>query len=214
MSTPTAEYGMWLMVVVNSLIFIVFAASFTKPKTKLDWRSLSAFSAFIIAMFTEMYGFPFTIYILSGWLQTRFPQVDIFSHDNGHIWQILFGFHGNPHMNPIHLAGNILIFIGMLIVISAWKKLHAAQKQKTLAVEGPYAIVRHPQYCGFILIITGFFMMWPTLLTLVMFPVMIVVYIKLSKKEEELVRKEFSAAYEIYSQKVPAYFPRFGGQRK
>lgn len=209
MTTSTADYGLWMVVIVNSLIFIIFAASFIRPKTKLDWRSLGAFSAFIVAMFTEMYGFPFTIYLLSGWFQSKFPQSDIFSHENGHLWQTLFGFQGDPHMNPIHLFSNVLIIAGLVIIYRAWKKLLSAQTNNTLAVTGPYALVRHPQYCGFLLVMAGFLIMWPTLSTLILFPIMVMVYFRLSRLEEKLVRAEFGSDYDTYANHVPAYIPCF-----
>jgi hypothetical protein len=84
-------YGLWSLVIVNSVIFILFAYTFFKPRTGRDWRSFGAFSAFLVALFTEMYGFPLTIYLLSGWLQTHYPSVDWFSHDAGHLLEMLFG---------------------------------------------------------------------------------------------------------------------------
>lgn len=211
MNHDMPAYGLWTLVLINSAIFIIFAFSFVKPKTKLDWRSLGAFSSFIVALFVEMYGFPLTIYLMSGWLQSKFPESDIFGHSGGHLWYTLFGFEGDPHMNPVHLVSNVLIGIGFYIIYRAWKVLHAAQQQGKLATEGPYAVVRHPQYDGFILIMVGFLVMWPTILTLVMFPILVVVYIHLAKKEEQLVRAEFDPGYAEYAQKVPGFIPRLWG---
>ena len=201
-------YGLWPMVITNSALFIFFAFSFTKPKTRLDWRSLGVFSAFIVALFTEMYGFPLSIYFLSGWLQSTFPETNIFAHDNGHLWYTLFGFEGDPHLNPIHLLSNVLLLTGFLVVAKAWGVLHKAQKEGVLAQSGLYSIVRHPQYIGFSLVMAGFLFMWPTLITIVMFPVLIIVYHRLAKKEEEIVRGEFGCEYDQYAATVPAFIPR------
>jgi protein-S-isoprenylcysteine O-methyltransferase Ste14 len=202
-------YGLWSLVIINSAVFIFFAFSFLKPKTKLDWRSLGAFSAFVVALFAEMYGFPLTIYLLSGWLQSRFPQTDIFGHNSGHLWYILFGLEGNPHTNPLHLVSNLLVLAGFVIIYKAWKVLHLAQQTGVLATKGPYGYVRHPQYAGFIIIMTGFLFMWPTILTLTMYPVLVIVYTRLAKQEERLVRKEFRAAYDDYAREVPALLPHY-----
>lgn len=138
------SYGLWPLVIINSLIIIIFAFSFTRPKTTLDWRGFGAFSAFIVALFIEMYGFPVTIYFLSGWLQTLVPKTDLFAHDNGHLWYSLLGMNGDPHANPLHLLANGLVLAGFIVIYRAWRVLHAAQRDGQLATEGPYARVRHP----------------------------------------------------------------------
>ena len=201
-------YGLWSLVIINSLIFIMFAFSFAKPKTARDWRSFGAFSAFLLALFTEMYGFPLTIYLLSGWLQSRYPGVDWFTHDAGHLLEELFGWRGNPHFGPFHLLSFAFIGGGFILLSNAWKVLYAAQKNHTLAITGPYASVRHPQYVGFVLIMAGFLLQWPTLLTLVMFPILVVMYVHLARREEREVSAEFGEQYARYAAQTPAFFPR------
>ncbi|NKE72665.1 methyltransferase family protein [Candidatus Manganitrophus noduliformans] len=204
----SSAYGLWSLVVINSLVFIIFAFSFTHPHTKRDWRSFGAFSAFIIALFTEMYGFPLTIYLLSGWLQRRYPGVDFFSHDAGHLLEILFGWRANPHFGPFHLLSGLLIGGGFILLASAWRVLYRAQRNHTLAVTGPYARVRHPQYVAFTLIMFGFLLQWPTLLTLLMFPILVFMYVRLARREEREVLTEFGEPYVYYMAKTPAFFPR------
>lgn len=203
--THTGDYGLWSLVIINSAVFIIFAFSFTKPKTRRDWRSLGAFSAFVVALFTEMYGFPLTIYLLSGWLQTRFPGTDLLSHDSGHLWNTLIGWDINPHFDPLHLASNLVIIGGFLILASAWRVLHAAQRDGTLATTGVYARIRHPQYTGFMLIMFGFLLQWPTLPTLIMFPILCWIYVRLARREERMAIDEFGDSYRRYLATTPAF---------
>jgi protein-S-isoprenylcysteine O-methyltransferase Ste14 len=210
MSTEAGPaYGLWSLVIINSAIFILFALSFAKPQSRRDWRSLGAFSAFLVALFTEMYGFPLTIYLLSGWLQARFPGVDWFSHDAGHLLEMLFGWKANPHFGPFHLLSFVLIGGGFVLIANAWRVLYAAQQNRLLATSGPYAHVRHPQYVGFVLVLLGFLVQWPTLLTLAMFPVLVTMYVRLARIEEREVEREFGAQYRRYAAVTPAFVPRW-----
>lgn len=192
---------------INSAIFIFFAFTFFKPQTKRDWRSFSAFSAFLVALFTEMYGFPLTIYFLSGWLQSNYPEVDWLSHDAGHLLEMLFGWKANPHWGPFHILSMVFIGGGFWMLSSAWGVLYKAQKTGTLAVTGPYTCIRHPQYFAFVLIMFGFLLQWPTILTLLMFPVLVYMYLRLARYEERAVREEFGDAYVRYALHTPAFIP-------
>ena len=207
------EYGFWLLVVFNSAIFIFFAFSFFRPATRRDWRSFGAFSAFLVALFTEMYGFPLTIYLLSGWLQSRYPGVDWFAHDSGHLPEMLFGWRANPHFGPFHLVSMVLIGGGFVLLARAWPVLYRAQRDGTLAEKGPYGRVRHPQYVGFVLIMLGFLFQWPTVLTVLMFPVLVVMYWRLALREEREAEELFGGSYQKYAKRVPRFVPRLGGPK-
>jgi protein-S-isoprenylcysteine O-methyltransferase Ste14 len=204
----SSGYGLWSLVVLNSAVFVLFAYSFAKPRSARDWRSFGAFSAFLVALFAEMYGFPLTIYLLSGWLGQRFPELDLFTHDTGHLWHTLLGWEGNPHFDPLHLASYALIGGGFWSVSAAWPVLLRAQQQGQLATTGPYARVRHPQYAGFVLILLGFLFQWPTLLTLGMFPILVWMYLRLARREEAEARSQFGEAYALYAARTPAFVPR------
>jgi protein-S-isoprenylcysteine O-methyltransferase Ste14 len=208
MNQAASGYGLWFLVVINSAIFVLFAFSFFKPKTTRDWRSFSAFSAFLVALFTEMYGFPLTIYLLSGWLQSNYPGVDWFSHDAGHLPEMIFGWKSNPHFGPFHLLSFFFIGAGFLVISWAWRVLFEAQRAGRLATTGPYAYVRHPQYAGFILVMFGFLVQWPTLLTLAMFPVLVWMYLGLAHTEEREAYRSFGRSYQKYQQRVPGFVPR------
>ena len=206
-------YGLWFLVLLNSVIFIAFAVSFFHPKTRRDWRAMGAFSAFIVALFTEMYGFPLTIYLLTGWLGSRFPQLNL-THGGGHLLNDLIGWTGDPHFSPFHLMSYVLIGAGFWLIATAWKVLWLAQRSGQLATSGPYRAVRHPQYAGLLLVMIGFLLQWPTILTLLMFPVLVFVYWRLAVSEEREVGSALGPAWLEYSAHTPRFLPRLRLRRE
>jgi protein-S-isoprenylcysteine O-methyltransferase Ste14 len=213
MTQDGSVYGLWTLVAINAAVFSIFAYSFTRPRTAREWRSFGAFSAFLVALFAEMYGFPLTIYLLSGWLHRRYPGLDLLSHDAGHLWGTLLGWKGTPHLNPLHLLSGTLIGGGFILLARSWPVLYAAQQRQQLATTGPYAFVRHPQYAAIIVIMFGFLLQWPTLLTLLMFPILTAAYVRLARREEREVRAAFGERYARYEAVTPAFVPRFNTTR-
>jgi protein-S-isoprenylcysteine O-methyltransferase Ste14 len=208
MSREQPAYGLWLLVAPNSAVFILFAYSFFKPATARDWRTFGAFSAFIVALFVEMYGFPLTLYLLSGWLQTKFPNLDLLSHNTGHLWSTLLGEKGDPHFGLLHIASYVFLGFGFYLLSSAWNVLYHAQRRHAMATTGPYAVIRHPQYVAFVLILLGFLLQWPTLLTLVMFPILLIMYGRLALTEEAEMRAQFGEVFDRYAERTPRFLPR------
>lgn len=216
MNNPGNDYGLWGLVLLNSIVFVGFAYSFFKPVSARDWRGFGAYTAFIVALFAEMYGFPLTIYLLSGWLASRFPNVNLFGHDAGHLWWLMTGQHGNPHTGLLHILSFVFIFLGFTLLSKSWHVLYHAQRRHNLATTGPYGVIRHPQYVGFAAIMLGFLLQWPTLLTGVMFPVLLVMYVRLAISEERDSEAAFGEAWRRYAEVTPRFIPRMlkagGGQ--
>ena len=200
-------YGLWPLVILNTALFVVFAFSFFHPRSGRDWRAMGAYTAFLVALFTEMYGAPLTVYLLSGWLGSRFPLIRA-DHAGGHLWNDLIGWTADPHVSPFHLASYVFIGGGFWLIAAAWKVLHESAQQDRLATTGPYARVRHPQYDGFMLVMIGFLLQWPTIPTLVMFPVLVVIYTRLARSEEREVAARFGDQWRAYAVATPAFVPR------
>jgi protein-S-isoprenylcysteine O-methyltransferase Ste14 len=207
MTHDAPAYGLWSLVIINAVFFIFFASSFSVGGWKKNWRELGMFSAFILALFTEMYGFPLTIYFLSGWLAARHPGLDLMSHDSGHLWSTLLGLKGDPHFSALHILSSLLIGAGFLLLGFSWRPLYEAQKAGRVATTGPYAHIRHPQYVAFVAVMFGFLLQWPTIPTLLMFPVMACVYARLARQEELASIKQFGDVYRVYTARTPAFIP-------
>lgn len=203
-------YGFWSLVVLNAAIFVLLALSFLTPVKRREWRSFGVFTAFVVALFTEMYGFPLTIYVLTAVLGSRYPALNPFSHASGHLWITLLG--GGPWMSVvIHVISNGLMLAGLMLMVAGWQRIYAAEGD--LVTDGLYGWVRHPQYAGFALIMFGFLLQWPTLLTLAMFPVLVRMYVRLARREERETLAAFGEVYARYAAMTPRFFPRLGRGR-
>ena len=197
-------YGMWVIVAFNVGLFLFFILSFIKPKKTKECRNMGIVMAFLVALFTEMYGFPLTIYLLTGWLGEAYPVLQPFNHQYGHLWVVVFG---GSTLAWLIVMGLSLVFLlaGYTLMSKGWRQIHGAHD--SLVTDGVYAYVRHPQYTGLFLIITGFLIQWPTLLTVIMAPVLIFAYVRLSRSEEAVVQQKFNQDYLDYASRKPMFFP-------
>lgn len=197
-------YGLWSLVLINAALFLFFIFSFFMPMKKREWRSMGVTAAYFVALFTEMYGFPLTIYLISGYLGSKYPVLDPFSHANGHLWITLFGG-GVTAMNVIHLVSNGMVLIGFFIMWKGWKQVHSSNGQ--LVTTGLYAYARHPQYTALFIVVAGMFIQWPSIATVLMAPVLAVVYYRLSRREEKEMIHHFGDRYKEYIEKTPMFLP-------
>lgn len=199
-------YGLWPVVIINIAIFIFFVLGFLKPKRQWEWRSLGAFSAFIVALFTEMYGFPLTIYLLTSILGSRYPVTNPFAHLNGNLWAVFSG--GSVYLSGLLMVlGGVAMFAALLIMGRSWRQVHKANGE--LVTQGLYGRVRHPQYAALFLLTLGFLVQWPTIITLAMWPILMWMYYRLARREEQEMASRFGERYLAYRQQVPMFWPRW-----
>lgn len=198
-------YGMWPAAAISIGIFIFFTLSYLKPKKRREWRSMGTFSAFTVALFTEMYGFPLTIYILTSTLGSRYPVLNPFTHINGHLWVALAGGSTSVWV-LVMIVSNAAMFGGLVVMGKAWKQIHKANGG--LVTSGLYGRVRHPQYFALFLITVGMLIQWPTIVTAAMWPILMFMYYRLARREEKEMEKHFGEEYMLYKHQVPMFLPR------
>lgn len=206
--TGKYDYGLWTLVAFHVGVFLLFGLGLLQPASRREWRSMGVFSAFVVALYTEMYGFPLTIYLLTAWLGS-FPAAEPFSHASGNLWaSLLLGGWGAGLLMGL---GGVLIILGVVLMARGWRRIHAAPAG--LVTDGVYAKIRHPQYAGIGLTILGALIQWPTLLTLLMAPVLLASYVRLARREERELEARFGAAYRAYRARVPGFLPAWRHRR-
>jgi methanethiol S-methyltransferase len=196
--------GLWglaaIVIVVVSWLFYRYLA----PRTWKDWSRAGIVQAFIIAFYAEMYGFPLTIYLLA-----RFFGLDVAWTGGGNLWEQLFG---TPVAHLVAMVlGYAIVFGGAVLVVQGWRKIYRASREDRLVTDGVYARVRHPQYSGLFLIVFGEGIVhWPTIVSVAAFPIILIAYTLLARREEQQLLQKFGEAYRDYQRRVPMFVPRFG----
>lgn len=202
-------YGNWGLVVTTVAISLFVIFRFIPMRTRLGRRSGGALIAFMVALFAEMYGFPLTIYLLSHFVGIRIPL----DHVSGHLLGNLITWLGLGNgWAIVMIISNLLIIGGLWLIAAGWERVYEAQGR--LVTDGVYRYIRHPQYTGIFIITLGFMIQWPTLATLILWPFVIWMYVRLAKREERDVLKEYPEEYRAYMERTPMFFPRVPGTRR
>jgi protein-S-isoprenylcysteine O-methyltransferase Ste14 len=191
----------WGFVVLNIALFSLFIL-FIRFRKKITRLPSSIYLAFIVALFAEMYGFPLTMYTLTWLFGSTFP---------GCLWYPLAVLTGEDLFTSVFLgfilpASNLIILLGMFLIVFGWRKIYGAKGK--LVTTGIYGRVRHPQYLGFLLLTLGMNILWVTISTLLLWPVLAILYYRLAKEEDKQLEERFGEEYRKYERDVPMLIPR------
>jgi protein-S-isoprenylcysteine O-methyltransferase Ste14 len=200
------DYNMWPAALLSIGLVFFFVGSYMLPTRRREWRSMGLFAAWIVALFTEMYGIPLTIYALTALLGQAYPVLNPFTHQNGHL---LVALAGGSYLvwALVMLVSTVLFWGGIVVIARGWRLIHRAQGE--LVTAGIYRYVRHPQYLGLFMIIIALLIQWPTIISVLMAPILFWSYVRLARREEKEMEAQFGETYRAYKTQVPAFMPRW-----
>ena len=198
-------YGNWGAATFAVAFFSVFVLAFLRSPRQREWRHLGLTEAYLVALFAEMFGTPLTIYLLGSVLGVNLG----FGMLEGHLWAVLLDRLGIlPLARGVELVmatSSIMIVLGLGLMAAGWWQIWRAREE--LVTAGLYRFARHPQYAGFLLLTYGFLVQWPTLPTLLMFPVLVIAYYRLARSEESELEERFEEGYVAYRARTPMVLP-------
>lgn len=204
-------YGNWPTVVVVTAVLLIFVFVLTRPRRRKEWQGAGLTTAFFISLFTEMFGIPLTIYLLSPLLGVE-PR--LFGMHESHLWAYLLARKGVMTLEAgvylVMAVSTALMVLGFTLLSLGWNEVYRGAG--VLVTDGLYAKLRHPQYLGLIVVVVAFLVMWPTLLTLLLAPLLIGRYVLLAREEDDELEQIYGNDFGHYRENVPGFFPLARGR--
>jgi protein-S-isoprenylcysteine O-methyltransferase Ste14 len=188
----TAISRQWHIAALNIVFFLAFLVPLSFRR-KASWKEKGLVTAFFVSLFVEMYGLAFSMIFASSYL---FPGTGYAPKEVAGLW--FLGVYFSMTIGMVY--GLALMAVGTALIALGWVTLYRKSKKGGLVTTGIYAWSRHPQYLGFILVLLGWFVSWPTILTAVFTPILVYKYLEVSSREEKEIK---DPGYSAYKKKAP-----------